>query len=52
MTDKIASCALCDEAGYVTLRDPENGARSYAYECPHDPKELKQIEENKGMNSV
>ena len=25
--DKIASCSLCDEAGYIILQDPENHIR-------------------------
>ena len=50
--NKIASCSLCDNAGYIILQDPENHTRSYAYECPHNPSELKRIEEDKGMKRI
>jgi len=48
----ITSCSFCDKQGFMTLQDPHNSARRYAYECPHDPTDIAQIERHKGLKRV
>jgi len=48
----VSGCYLCDDNGYLILRDPEDLQRVISYECPHSATEVERIEERKGMARI
>ena len=52
MRTAISGCYLCDDNGYLILRDPQARQRVVSYECPHDASEVELLEERKGMTRI
>ncbi len=48
----VSGCYLCNNNGYLILRDPDDLQRVVSYECPHNAEEVELLEEHKGLYRI